>query len=286
MTPEGRKLAKAWIEATDNSGEAIEVVELLRVALAALEAAEEREESAKADLVRLVGLLQRCLQPGGSPPPLSVVGTAEWIIRYTVDEIASLEKLLREALVEIAALKAELEFARTSGRGGDPDCKHPVISRNEGRYCCDLCGEGFMSRNDAQVFSMKEITALNCDLGAQMVELDDLRKKIREAEGVITGIEELLKAHGYGGDPVAALRDAFEKSERQEKFLREQILGLSDELTEQIKIKVMFSNDWELYREALFEIAALGGMLTNDNVVVACAMARKALELTGKGTPK
>ena len=75
--------------------------------------------------------------------------------------------LLRKAL-------AALDHARKFGRGGEPGCLHETVTRRDsGRYGCAKCDEGFMSCNDAQVFAMKEISALT-------VELDDLRKQIRE----------------------------------------------------------------------------------------------------------
>jgi hypothetical protein len=71
------------------------------------------------------------------------------------------------------------------GRGGEPGCLHEIVRRTpSGHYHCanSNCHEGFMSRNDAQVWAAKEIAALESDLGAQGVELDDLRRKCREYE--------------------------------------------------------------------------------------------------------
>ena len=92
-----------------------------------------------------------------------------------------------------ADLDALLKDATRLGRGGDPDCKHLVIARRGGDYACDQCGEGFMSRNDAQVFAGRETLHL-------VRELADLHQKITQLEVTIAGQAGLIDCDEEVGD--------------------------------------------------------------------------------------
>jgi len=105
---------------------------------------------------------------------------ATHLVCFCVRHNRRISECVWEARIELTAENGRL---KKFGRGGEPCCLHETVTRREnGRYGCVKCDEGFMSCNDAQVFWMKEIGQLESDLGAQMVELDDLRRKIRDYE--------------------------------------------------------------------------------------------------------
>lgn len=168
-------------------------------------------------------------------------GDSGWTYEAILGEITQIVRL---------ALDKEPEKL---GRGGEPGCLHEIVRRTEsGSYRCmfENCGEGFMSRNDAQVFVLKEVSTLEADLGAQQVELDDLRRKMRDAESELEHLqavggkahekggnpgcwacrlftevgelkagsalfEKMLKEYGFGGEPVLAVRDVLHELKMQ-----------------------------------------------------------------------